>query len=140
MDLSYLLVADYANVTQDGKLNVMGIFATISAVNFPAVHPEMYLVAQLTAVPFEYGRKCEIAVKLIDEDASSELVDFRAPVIVPSGERGQKVHLNHILRLVNIRFPRPGTYEFCILVDNDAKGQLAIEVNQLPPPPQDSQE
>jgi len=53
MDLTYLLAADYANITRDGKLNVMGIFSIINAPGFPAVHPQMYLVAQLTAGPFE---------------------------------------------------------------------------------------
>ena len=134
MDLSYLLVADYANITQDGKLNVMGIFTNISAQNFPAVHPEMYLVAQLTASSFEYGRDCEIIVKLIDEDASEELANFKQSVKVPTGERGQKVPLNLILKLVHIQFPRPGTYEFGILVDNDHKGHLAIDAIQLPQP------
>jgi hypothetical protein len=134
VDLSYLLVADYANITREDKLNVMGIFSNINAHHFPAIHPEMYLVAQLTAGPFEYGRDCEITVKLIDEDATQDLINFKVSGVVPSGERGQKVKLNHFLRLVNIRFPRPGTYEFCILVDNDTKGSLPIEVNQIPKP------
>lgn len=134
MDLSYLLVAEYANVTQDGKLNVMGIFSNINSHGFPAVHPEMYLVAQLTAGPGEYGRKCEITVKLIDEDATQELVYYKVPVVVPSSERGQKVKLNHLLKLVNTHFPKPGTYAFLILVNNDTKGDLAIEVNLIPKP------
>jgi hypothetical protein len=136
MDLTYLLVADYANITGDGKLNVMGIFSIINAHGFPAVHPQMYLVAQLTAGPFEYGRKCDIVVKLLDQDGS-ELVDFKTPVEVPVGEKGQRVHLNHMVQLVNLSFPRPGTYEFGILVDNEPKGTLPIQVNQVQPSPQE---
>jgi len=34
-----LLVADYANVTDNGKLNVMGIFQRLHAREFPARHP-----------------------------------------------------------------------------------------------------
>ena len=34
--MKMLLAADYANVTGDGKLNVMGVFREINALNFPA--------------------------------------------------------------------------------------------------------
>ena len=59
VDLVVLLVADYANVEKKDKLNVMGIFGEISAPRFPARHPEMYLVARLSASP-------AYAVRLVD--------------------------------------------------------------------------
>jgi hypothetical protein len=136
MDLSYFLTADYANITQDGKLNVMGIFSSINAYRFPAVHRQMYLVAQLTAGPFEYGRSCEVMIRLIDEDAS-ELLNFNVSVDVPAGDQGQIVHVNLFWRLDNVQFSRPGRHVFGILVDNDTKGELIIEVNQLPQPKED---
>jgi hypothetical protein len=43
------LAADYANITGDGKLNVMGIFNDIYSFNFPARHSSMHLVARLGA-------------------------------------------------------------------------------------------
>jgi hypothetical protein len=52
------LAADYASVTGDGKLNVMGIFNDINAFNFPARHSSMHLIAKLGP---------ELAVKLIDQ-------------------------------------------------------------------------
>lgn len=132
MDLTLLLIADYANTTADGKLNVMGIFESISAASFPATHAEMYLIARFTAGPAEYGRVFKMEVKLINEDATQELVNFSAENTVPRGQNGQKVHLNHLLRLNNLTFPTPGTYEFSVLVDNDLKGTLPIEVRGLP--------
>ena len=57
MEIPFLLVADYANITVEQKLNVMGIFGNIGASQFSFMHPEMYLVAQLKARPAEYERK-----------------------------------------------------------------------------------
>ncbi len=37
MDVSFMLVADYANSTVDGKLYIMGVFSRISASQFPVV-------------------------------------------------------------------------------------------------------
>ena len=134
MELTLLLIADYANTTADGKLNVMGIFESITAASFPATHSEMYLITRFTAGPAEYGRTFKMDVKLINEDASQELVNFAIENMVPRAQNGQDAHLNHLLRLNNVTFPAPGFYEFSVLVDNDLKGTLAVEVKSLPIP------
>ena len=38
------VLADYANVSAEGKLNIMGVFQIVNAVQFPHVHPQMHLV------------------------------------------------------------------------------------------------
>jgi len=38
------VLADYANVTADRKLNVMGVFNVINASRVPAIHRQMQLV------------------------------------------------------------------------------------------------
>jgi len=134
VEVTFLQVADYANITKDDKLNVMGLFSNISVNAFPSVHPEMYLVAQLRASAAEYGRQIKLSVKLLNEDATEQLVGFEAPMTVPTGQRGQPMTMNITLRLVNTQFASPGTYEFSLLIDNDVKATLALDVNIVPPP------
>ncbi len=134
MELTFLQVAEYANSTEDHKLNVMGIFSNISALRFPAVHPEMYLVAQLTARAPEYGRQFKLGIKLLNEDASQELIAFSVDSTVPASGKGLPVTLNFNFRLLNTKFDTPGTYEFSILIDDDLKGTLPIEVIQVDEP------
>jgi len=131
MEVSILLVADYANVTLDGKLNIMGVFHNINALSFPAAHPEMHLITQLKAGPAEYERAFTLEIKLIDEDATETLVDESFDLVVPRGTAGQSVYMNHLLRMVNVRFPKPGTYQFSVLVDRDEKDSIPIEVRQV---------
>ncbi|HLY28662.1 MAG TPA: hypothetical protein VKQ72_20120 [Aggregatilineales bacterium] len=138
MELAFLHIADYANLTKDDKLNIMGIFSVINALNFPTQHPEMHVVAQLAADPGEYSRQFQVTIKLLNEDASQELVNFNAPATVPNG-RGLRVTMNFTLRLVNIVFPTPGTYEFVVLVDGDQKGSASLYVNQVQQPSQPAQ-
>lgn len=133
MELTLLLAADYANTTADGKLNVMGIFKNIKTLKFPAVQPEMYLVMQLEASPAEYGRTFNLRVKLLDEDAVKSLVNINIKRTVPHGKGGHVVHQNVLARLNGVRFPTAGTYEFSVLVDNDVKGTLAINLEQIDP-------
>ena len=127
------LAADYANITGDGKLNVMGIFNDINSFNFPARHSSMHLVARLGAELGEYGQTRNFTVKLLDEDGS-QVMDVSGQFQTPKGERGRKPEVNIILELKDVVFPKPGMYQFVILVDKDHKGELSLYVNQIEAP------
>ena len=133
MLLDLLLIADYANITADGKLNVMGIFNRINSKAFPAVHAEMYLVAKLSASPSEYGTKRKFVVKLIDEDGNLIVKVLDSEVEVPHAKGGRIAEIRQILRLNGLVFPHPGAYQFSFLVDDDDKGSQTIQVMQTPP-------
>ena len=131
MDLLVLLSADYANIAEGGKLNAMGIFRNIYSSSFPTRHPEMHLIIKLSVSPAEYGQTRKLAVKLMDDDATTELVNFSRDIEIPQTVGRQKHEINQILKLRDIVFPKPGTYQFSVLVDNDEKGTLPIEVELL---------
>jgi len=128
MELTFVLLADYANISREGKLNVLGIFNRITAGSFPARHPQMQLVTRLTASPAEYGTKRMLTIKLLAEDGE-EMVNIPRELEVPRGE-GRKVELNHILVLNDVLFHEPGEYCFSVLVDNDEKGAVPLVVTQ----------
>ena len=128
MKLLTLLVADYANVSKEQKPNVMGIFSTISASQFPARHPTMYLVIGLEASPAEYDSSRLLQVKLITEDGKTEIVDWSVPLKVGRASSGRRLQINHILQLNDVAFPEAGDYQFSVLVDSDEKGTLPLQV------------
>lgn len=128
MEMDILVVADYANVAEGGKLNVMGMFKRINAHNFPALHPEMYLVAKLSASPAEAGQTRKFRVKLLDADGQNEIVNWERDIKVPESKGGERIEIHQLLRLRSILFPKAGVYQFYFLVDNDEKGGYAIEV------------
>jgi len=131
VELKTILIADYANIAEGGKPNVMGIFRVINAEKCPARQPEMYFIASLTAGAAEFGRQITIRVKLMDSSAKLTLVDFSQQVVVPTAKGGRRAEVNVIVRLRDIVFPDFGAYQFSILVDNDEKGTLPIEVNKI---------
>ncbi len=112
MNANLLLVADYANTTADNRLNVMGIFTQVYSVNFPAVHPQMYLIAQLSANPAEYGRKFKLGIKLLDADATKELINFISEVEVPKPDNGQPVLMNFVIPLISVVFEKQEAINF----------------------------
>ena len=133
MKLALFLAADYANLTGDGKLNVMGIFREVNAPNFPARHSSMHLVIKLVAELGEHGDKRDLFVKLIDPDGR-EVMSISGEIQVPIGSQGRTPEVNAILELKDIVFPQAGPYSFIVLVDKDHKGDLPIYVNKIESP------
>lgn len=136
MRSTLFLAADYANITPDGKLNVMGIFHDILAQTFPARHSSMHLIAKLEAELGEYGQTREFTVKLLDADGN-QIFDLSGQFQIPPVGRGRRPEVNLILELKDIIFPREGMYQFVLLVDKDHKSELSINVSksETPKPP-----
>ena len=123
------LTADYANITQDKKLNVMGIFNQIWSKSFPAKHSTFHLIIKLCLeLGEEPNREREIEIKLINEDATWERPlgpprNFKFPE-----ERipGFTPEFNLILGVRDMVFPEPGIYQFVVLVDGEQKGMCTL--------------
>lgn len=55
MIVPFAVLADYANVIADGKLNILGIFDTIYGASLPVEVPNMRLAMQLQTEPRDRG-------------------------------------------------------------------------------------
>lgn len=56
MHISFAVFADAANLSQEGKLNVLGIFDALHVTALPAVHPRAHLVVRVKGTPEDRGR------------------------------------------------------------------------------------
>ncbi len=133
MEKLILLVADYANVDQGGKLNVLGAFGRLYATQFPAVHASMYLVIKLGADFEDYGQPRTLTVHFRDADGKVLLalptMNFSVnPKAMPIPE------VNFIIQVQNLMLPNAGQYDFEIQVDDTEIGILPIAVEQVNPP------
>ncbi|MBI3732047.1 MAG: hypothetical protein HY259_01120 [Chloroflexi bacterium] len=132
MELTLALLADYANISREGKLNIMGIFEQIHAHNFPAVHAQMQLVIRCEATAFDAGTH-PVRVTFIDEDAR-ELFAISGAVTIPESRAGENLTTNQIFVLNGVILPHPGTYEFVITVADEEIGRTPLRVVSLPRP------
>jgi hypothetical protein len=125
------LLADYANVSREGKLNILGIFDTIYAPSFPTTHPHMQLVIRFEAAAAEAGSTRQVEVQLQDPDGD---LLFRLPgaMTIQRGEPGEAVRADHILALNNVNFAEPGRYAFRVLVDGEVAADVPLRIEALP--------
>jgi len=137
MQVTLGLMADYANVTADGKLNIMGVFDGIFAASFPVVLPQMQLVLRFEADPTELGATRALEICLRDEDGrqlfsiSAEMqtaVPPGSPVVGP-------LRQNQVINFQGIRFDKPGSYDVLVLVNGDVKRTIPFKVVARPVAP-----
>ena len=55
MHISFALFADAANISQEGKLNILGVFDAVQVGALPTMHPRATLVVRLKATRDDVG-------------------------------------------------------------------------------------
>jgi hypothetical protein len=130
VDVNVAVLADYANVSQDGKLNIMGIFQEINPPVLPFQLPQMYLVLSFSAGPAEFETNRDIRVALLHSDGQ-EVLTLGAQMRVPRPNRpGSRAYINEAVGLAGVMFERHGDYAFSVLVGDDEKANVPLHVNE----------
>jgi hypothetical protein len=137
MQVKLAVVADYANVSAEGKLNILGIFDRINVSDLPAAHPQMHLILRLEAHPAERDRPHKVEIRLHDPDGQT--IFELAGEIVPRGDSGQVIVSNQILTINNMAIGKVGEYTFVVFVDNDLKAEVPLAVVLAQPEPAEQQ-
>jgi hypothetical protein len=132
MEVTLAVLADYANMTKEGKLNVMGLFTHINARVLPWVHPQMLLVWEAEAGPAEWETRKDVEIKLLDE-AANQILSIQGNLEVPRGEPGRPVRMNSIMSFNNVKFDAEGDYVFSILIGGETKKNVSFRVSHTPP-------
>jgi hypothetical protein len=128
MQLRYGLLADFANVTQEGKLNILGVFDHLYAMTFPAVQRQLYLVNSLESDVADEERAREIRIQMINEDGEV-LHELNAQL---SFGKGKQV-INQIHVFQDLRFDKPGPYQFNIFFGDHIVKALDLELHHVVP-------
>ena len=130
MDVTLAVLADYANLSQDGKLNIMGIFQEVNPPVLPFPLPQMYLVVGFAAGPAEYDTVKDIKIALLDNDGN-EMLALEGRAQVPRPQRpGTRAYMNELIGLSGITFERPGDYAFAILISGETRETVSLHVNE----------
>ncbi len=129
MDVTLAVLADSANTTADGRLNIMGIFDHLQAATFPVSHPIAWLVLRLEAPRSEEGDLKRIQIWMMDEDRV--LYELAGELVIPPPRAPGAVVMNQLLQLRGLPLPRPGEYAFHILVNGEEKRVVPLRAGLL---------
>ena len=130
MNIPMAFLADEANVSQEGKLNVLGVFDRIAAASFPVVHPKMVFVFRVQADFADAGQTFGVRVRLMDEDGAT-LFDATGDITAPMVGPGEFLTANQVFALVGTQFPRAGSYKFVVNVGDLPPHETPLSVVQV---------
>lgn len=134
MKVEVAVLADYANVAEGGKLNVMGIFDRISAPAFPAQHAFMVLAFRLRMEFEDRDSTNRTEIVLVDEDGKA-LGGGTGEVRVGSIPPGQRSTVTQIIQFPGLRFEHPGEYRFRLMWNGVESCTIPLTLQQSLSPP-----
>ncbi len=118
--LSYTLLCDDVRQELGGKFSLMGLFESIYANVFPAVHPRFAIVNEWTGGKGEFSVK----VRLLSPDKKDVLSESESKInLFSETQRHRDISVRF-----NTTFPTPGTYWIEALVDGERVGLTPLHL------------
>lgn len=127
MEVRAAFFCDAANISKEGKVNILGVFSAITASKFPTAHGHMAFVALINGHRSEIGNH-HIKINFIDEDGRELISPFTGNFIINK----ESPEVNFILNLSNIKLPRPGLYAADIIIDNHNMKTVTLRAMEKP--------
>lgn len=123
---AFLICDQIIQDAQTGKKSLIGVFHELRAERFPAVHPLLWIYANLTDAHGRYA----FQIRLVDVERGEVLGRGEPPSLDIPGPL-QTTELSAQLR--NVALPRPGTYEFQLISNEQMLATKAVRVTALKP-------
>ncbi len=139
MEVTFAHLADYASVSKEGKLSVMGIFENINVPEFPYTHPQMYLAFRIRLNYAEVGREIPLRIECVDADGNrvfQAMATFQlAAAEGRKPKRGDKPASNQVIGVNGTKFTRSGNHDVNIFMGDKLMAQIEFEVKRQPQKP-----
>jgi hypothetical protein len=131
--IAMAFLADEANVSMEGKLNVLGVFDRITSPVFPTMHPRMVFCFRVESEYADSGRAFPVIVRLVDDDGGV-LFEANGELVAPPVAPGEFSTGNQVFTLIGTQFARPGSYRFMVHLGNVAAHETPLAVVHVEQP------
>ncbi|HYV99089.1 MAG TPA: hypothetical protein VE967_16655 [Gemmatimonadaceae bacterium] len=136
MQLAFALFADSANVSVEGKLNILGVFDALQVGNVPTVHPRATLVMRLKGALDETGHHRVTLTWM--SPAGVELWTSSGDLEIGSPPPGAIEMDFPLILSFDLPIPVAGTHKLRIVIDEEQQGELSVHTRigavQMAPP------
>jgi hypothetical protein len=126
MRISFAVFADGANLSQEGKLNVLGVFDAVQVATLPTVHPRTHLVIRLKGDEADIGAH-RMTLRWIDPN-DSELWSSTGELNVAGGINPDYDMDLPVIAVVDLPLSTTGRYVMQVVLDEDHKADVVLIV------------
>ena len=127
MHVSFALFADAANLSQEGKLNVLGVFDAVQVAGLPTIHPRTHFIVRLKANGDDVGAH-KLGFRWLsprDEELWSSMGEMN---VSPAPNPVFEVDLP-IIAVVDLPFNIAGRYTMHVSLDDLPTAAVHLFVN-----------
>lgn len=131
MHVSFALFADAANISQEGKLNVLGVFDAVQVAQLPTVHPRAHLVVRLKGGASDVGRHT-VSLRWTNPHGT-ELWSSDGQLDV-EGVPGSASEMDFpLIAAIDLPLDEPGAYRMRIALNEEPRADVGLFVRAAPP-------
>lgn len=131
MHISFALFADAANLSQEGKLNILGVFDALQVATLPAVHPRAHLVVRLKGTRADVG-KHTLSLRWTNP-AGNELWSSTGNLDVGMPPAGVNDLDLPIIASLDLPLDAAGAYTLSVALDDQKTADLKLVVRTTAP-------
>jgi hypothetical protein len=129
MQLEIFTLCDAAT-EHAGKLNIIGTFDALRALEAPVSHPQCAIAGRLRFEEIEEGEH-RVNLTFADEDGNVVMPKFDSTLTVKF-HPGQRTVTSHFVMVIQqVRLPKFGEYTIDLAIDGRQLGSLPLYVTQL---------
>lgn len=133
MHVTFALFADAANLSQEGKLNILGVFDALQVGSLPALHPRATLVVHLKGTPADVGSH-RVQLQWINP-GGSELWSSEGELGVQAPLAGVMDMDFPLLAQLDLPLDTGGRYVMRVGLDGATHAEVALQVRAAAPAP-----
>lgn len=131
MYISFALFADAANLSQEGKLNILGVFDAVQVGELPTIHPRTTLVLRVKAEPADAGPH-RLGLRWVSPEGT-ELWSTEGELNVGSAVNGAGDIDFPLIAALDLPLDEPGEYAMEIQLDGEAAAEIPLHVRTATP-------
>jgi hypothetical protein len=126
MHLSFALFADAANISQEGKLNILGVFDAVQCGTLPTVHPRAHLVVRLKGGQDDVGTHT-VTLNWLNPQGQ-ELWSSNGELNIGAPPPGVTEMDMPLIAAIDLPLDASGAYSMRIALDGEAHGEVRLVV------------
>ncbi|MBV6521345.1 MAG: hypothetical protein MNPFHGCM_01479 [Gemmatimonadaceae bacterium] len=131
MHVSFALFADAANLSQEGKLNILGVFDAVQVGQTPAIHPRAHLVVRLKGTASDAGTH-DMTLRWVNP-RGEELWSSAGKIDIGTPPHDVTEMDLPIIAAVDLPLDQAGTFTMEVLVDRDEAATVSLQVRSGAP-------
>jgi len=126
MHVAFALFADAANLSQEGKLNILGVFDALQVGTLPALHPRATLVVHLKGTALDVGSH-KVTLNWLSP-SGNELWSSEGELGVANPPQGVLEMDFPLIAQLDLPLDQSGGYVMRVGLDGDTRAEVTLEV------------